>query len=279
MVRTPSPTARSPTCGPAWRSGTKTTPHVIFGLTNEPNAISTVQWFAAAQAAIDAIRAAGATNPIMVPGNGFSQPGTWNRTYYDCAVPRVSNAAGWAMLQDPLDNLVVSVHTYFDSDGGGNGIDIVHPHIIGQRLQPVVDWARARGLKVHLSEFGASSANPKAEAAVANAVAYMDANSDVVIGWAWWAYGPPDWWGGYQFTLCPTNDYTVDDPKMAWLAPHFGAPATPTLTTTHTARRRRTFWPLLTVSVSLVLLTALIGGSGSGARVRSAGLTGLPVRQ
>ena len=55
----------------------------------------------------------------------------------------------------------------------------------------------------------------------------MDANSDVMIGWAWWAYGPPAWWGGYQFTLCPTNNYTVDDPKMAWLVPHFGAPATP----------------------------------------------------
>ena len=149
----------------------------------------------------------------MVPGNGFSQPGTWNRTDYDCAVPRVSNAAGWARLRNTLDKLVVSVHTYFDSDGGGNGIDIVRPHIIGQRLQPVVDWARARGLKVHLSEFGASSANPKAEAAVANALTYMDANSDVVIGWAWWAYGPPDWWGGYQFTLCPTDDYTVDRPE------------------------------------------------------------------
>jgi endoglucanase len=236
--------------------------NVIFGLTNEPNAISTVQWFAAAQAAIDAIRAAGATNIIMVPGNGFSQPGSWNRTYYDSAVPRVSNAAGWAMLQDPLDNLVVSVHTYFDSDGGGNGIDIVHPEIIGQRLQPVVDWARARGIKVHLSEFGASSANPRAKEAVANALAYMDANADVVIGWAWWAYGPPDWWGHYQFTLCPKDDYTVDDPKMAWLAPHFGAPATPSLTAPHTAGRRRPFWPLLAASVSLVLLTALINGSG-----------------
>ena len=143
------------------------------------------------------------------------------------------------MLQDPLDNLVVSVHTYFDSDGGGNGIDIVHPNIIGQRLQPVVDWARARGLKVHLSEFGASSANPGAQAAVANAIAYMDANADVIIGWAWWAYGPPDWWGSYQFTLCPTNNYTVDDPKMAWLAPHFDAPAAPEFATRHTVRPRR----------------------------------------
>lgn len=233
---------------------------VIFGLMNEPNSISTVQWFAAAQAAIDAIRSTGATNLIMVPGNGFSQPGTWHRTYYDTAVPRVSNATAWQVLRDPLDNLVVSVHTYFDSDGGGNGIDIVHANIIGQRLRPVVDWARARGLKVHLSEFGASSANPGAQAAVANAIAYMDANADVIIGWAWWAYGPPDWWGSYQFTLCPTGNYTIDDPKMAWLAPHFAAPAAPEFAARHTVRPRRSYWPLVTVSVSLLMLTALVGG-------------------
>jgi endoglucanase len=232
---------------------------VIFGLMNEPNAISTVQWFAAAQAAIDAIRATGATNLIMVPGNGFSQPGTWNRTYYDSAVPRVSNAAAWTALRDPLDNIVVSVHTYFDSDGGGNGIDIVHPHIMEQRLQPVVDWARARGLKVHLSEFGAASTNPGAQAAVANAIAYMDANADVIIGWAWWAYGPPAWWGTYQFTLCPTENYTIDDPKMAWLAPHFSAPPGSAVMSRQTARRQPSFWPWVTVSVSLLLLTALIG--------------------
>ena len=94
---------------------------VILGLMNEPNNISTVQWFAAAQEAINAIRATGATNLIMVPGNGFSQPGAWNQTYYDTAVPQVSNAVGWAMLQDPLDNTVVSVHTYFDADGAAVG--------------------------------------------------------------------------------------------------------------------------------------------------------------
>ena len=202
---------------------------VLFGLMNEPNAMSTVQWFGAAQAAIDAIRATGATNMIMVPGNGFSQPSSWNDTWYDTAVAKVSNATGWATLQDPLNNTVVSVHTYFDADGGGGADDIADPDIIQQRLQPVVDWARAAGLKVHLSELGANAATPGAQAAVANAIAYMDANADVIIGWAWWAYGPPSWWGGYHFTLCPTANYTVDDPKMAWLEPHFEGPSAPTI--------------------------------------------------
>jgi endoglucanase len=204
---------------------------VIFGLTNEPNAISTMQWFAAAQAAIDAIRETGAANMIMVPGNWFSQPGSWNDTWYDTApMPKVSNADGWATLLDPLNNTIVSVHAYFDEEGGGRFEDIAGPDIIQQRLQPVVDWARARGLRVHLSEFGAK-ATPEAQAAVANAIAYMDANADVMIGWAWWAYGPPAGWSNYHFTLCPTTNYTVDDPKMAWLQPRFDGPSVPAVPT------------------------------------------------
>jgi endoglucanase len=203
---------------------------VILGLMNEPNAMSTMQWIAAAQAAIGAIRATGAANMIMVPGNGFSQPSSWNDTWYDTAtMPKVSNATGWTTLVDPLNNTVVSVHTYFNVDGGGGADDIVDPNIIGQRLQPVVDWARARGLKVHLSEFGANAATAGAQAAVANALDYIDANTDVMIGWAWWTYGPPPWWGGYRFTLCPKNNYTVDDPKMAWLEPRFDGPSAQTM--------------------------------------------------
>ena len=166
-------------------------PQVVFGLMNEPNAMSTMQWFAAAQAAIDAVRATGATNIILVPGNGFSQPSSWNDTWYDTAMPKVSNATGWATLQDPLNHIVVSVHTYFDADGGGGADDIAAADIIQQRLQPVVDWARVRGLKVHLSEFGANAATAGAQAAVANALDYIDANADAMIGWPGGRTGRP----------------------------------------------------------------------------------------
>ncbi len=46
--------------------------HVIFNLMNEPANMPTEQWFGAAQAAIDAIRNAGAKNLILVPGNGYT---------------------------------------------------------------------------------------------------------------------------------------------------------------------------------------------------------------
>ncbi len=206
----------------------KGNPKVMYGLSNEPHDMSTMQWYAGAQAAITAIRAAGATTPIFVAGNGWSQPGTWNSTSIDTAATKVSNATGWSTLVDPGKNLVVSVHTYFDAGGGGGADDIAGPDIIQTRLQPVVDWARAKGLKVHLSELGANSATAGSQAAVTNALKYMDANADVVLGWSWWSYGPPAWWSGYRFTLDPTSNYTVDNPKMAWLQPFFVASVQPT---------------------------------------------------
>jgi hypothetical protein len=157
----------------------------------------------------------------MVGGNGWTQPSTWNDTWYDTSGGKVSNATGWATLTDPLGSTIVSVHTYFDADGGGAGTDIASNDIIVQRLQPVVNWARSKGLKVHLSEFGASTNASGAQTAVSTTCDYIRNNSDVLIGWSWWAYGPPSWWGGYQFTLCPKSNYTVDDPKIAWLKPYF----------------------------------------------------------
>jgi endoglucanase len=83
------------------------------------------------------------------------------------------------------------VHTYFDTDGGGSGDDIVNPDIIGQRLESAVSWARACGVPLHLTEFGANQATQGAAQAVTNALAYLDANSDVITGWSWWTYGAP----------------------------------------------------------------------------------------
>ncbi len=201
----------------------KSNPRVALGLSNEPNNMSTTQWFSAAQTAITGIRSTGSTAMIFVDGNGFSAPQSWNDSWYDTATTKVSNATAWSSLNDPLKNLVVSVHCYFDAAGGGGANDVVSTNIMAQRLQPVVDWARTRGFKVHLSEFAASSATSTSAAAVASACSYIAANSDVMMGWAWWGYGPPAWWGGNTFTICPTNNYVTDNVKISWLKP-FMAP-------------------------------------------------------
>lgn len=106
-------------------------------------------------------------------------------------------------MQDPAKNLVASIHVYLDTNASGSGDDIVSPTIGVERLTKVVNWAKSNGVKLHLSEIGANATNPAAKLAVQNLLNYIQSNNTTVIGWSWWAYGPPSWWGGYKFTLSP----------------------------------------------------------------------------
>ncbi len=227
--------------------------HVMYGLGNEPHAMSTLQWFTSAQAAITGIRSTGSTQMIFVPGNGWTGASTWSSTSPDTGNPQISNANAFLALNDPAKNLVASVHLYLDANGGGGAPDIVSPTIGVERLTNVVIWAKANNVKVHMSEIGAfywadskkTVVNTAAQVALKNLFDYIQANNTVVIGWSWWAYGPPTWWATNSLYIGPPMvngqpDYTKDDPKMAWLAPYLIQPApgipapTPTPTPTVT---------------------------------------------
>src|SRR5262249_9730094 len=58
---------------------------VVFGLMNEPNTMPTETWVTAANAAIAAIRTAGAPNLITVPGNGWTGAWSWTMNDYGTA--------------------------------------------------------------------------------------------------------------------------------------------------------------------------------------------------
>src|SRR5205814_466607 len=55
---------------------------VVFGVMNEPNSMSTELWLADANAAIAAIRQAGATQLILVPGNAWTGAHSWFANSY-----------------------------------------------------------------------------------------------------------------------------------------------------------------------------------------------------
>lgn len=201
----------------------KTNPNVMFGIMNEPTNIPTLTWFTAAQKIINAIRAQGANQKICMPGNYFSGAGSWTYTgsMYDTGTTKRSNAYGWENangtgkpLVDPAMNTCVQVHLYFDQNSGGGDNTIANDAIGATRLADVVTWARKRGLQVMVGEIGLSAANAIAPATWQKTVDYMKANSDVIIGYQFWAYGPPTWWGSYRFTLCPKSNYTVDSAQM-----------------------------------------------------------------
>lgn len=193
----------------------KDNPKVQFGLVNEPRHLPTETWAAAAQAAIDAIRATGATQLITVPGNGYTGAWSWfESTWYG-----TPNAQVMGQVRDPLDHMVYEVHQYFDKDGSGTSTACVSPEIGAERLKRFTAWLREHKRRALLGELG-GGANAVCEQAVTGALAHLQANADVWTGWLWWAGGPT--WGDYFLSLEPTADGR-DRPQMRWLAPFLPA--------------------------------------------------------
>lgn len=197
----------------------RTNDHVIFGLMNEPNTMPTETWRDAANAAINAIRVAGATNLILVPGNAWTGAHSWNDNWYG-----TPNATVMLTITDPANNYAFDVHQYLDSDSSGTSSQCVSTTIGPQRLANFTAWCRNHGRRGFLGEVGVST-NATCLQALDNLLAYVKTNADVWLGWTYWAAGP--WWGEYMFTLEPING-TTDRPQMNILENHIPIPA-PTL--------------------------------------------------
>lgn len=181
----------------------RTAPNVVFGLMNEPNKQSAAEWLAGANAAVAAIRKAGARQLVLVPGSYWDGAATWTNT---------DNAKVMTGLKDPANNVVFEVHQYLDPDNSGTSPAVV-PGKGKASLAAFTAWARSHRVRAFLGEFGFAAA-PDAMAEGHDLLAFMAANRDVWRGWTYWAGGP--WWGDYMFSVEPKN--SVDKPQMSVLA-------------------------------------------------------------
>jgi len=205
----------------------RTNNHVIFGLMNEPNTMVTETWRDAANMAIVAIRATGATNLILVPGNAWTGAHSWAQNWYG-----TPNATVMLTITDSGNNFAFDVHQYLDSDSSGTSTNIVDATIGATRLAGFTQWLKDNNRKGFLGEFAAANATIGGgigDEAISNMLTHVQSNSAVWLGWTWWAAGP--WWGEYLFTLEPTGGST-DRPAMSALTNFFSttvaAPAAPT---------------------------------------------------
>ena len=184
--------------------------HVIFGLMNEPHDIATEQWESAAQAAINAIRATKATNLILVPGNGWTGAHSWSDNYYG-----TPSSVVMLKITDPGNNYAFEVHQYLDSDNSGTHTSCVSATYGSAAMANFTAWLRANGKRGFLGEFAGAN-NGTCLAAINDQITYLESNSDVYLGWAWWAAGP--WWGSYMYSIESTN--TGNAPIMSLLSEH-----------------------------------------------------------
>ncbi len=181
---------------------------VIFGLMNEPNGLPTETWLEAANAGIAAIREAGARNLILVPGNGWSSARSWVEGDYG-----TPNGEVMLKVEDPAENFAYDVHQYFNSDFTGTSADCQSVDIGISTLTPVTQWAKQHGKRVFLGEIGVGAGATCLEA-LDRTLGFMNANSDVWLGWTYWAGGA--WWPKDYFTsVQPLSG--KDRPQMAVL--------------------------------------------------------------
>lgn len=188
---------------------------VIFGLMNEPHDMGATDWAGIAQAGINAIRAAGAKNLILVPGTAWSGAHSWTNL---AAGRGTSNGDALAKLRDPANQMVFEAHQYLDRDSSGTKPECGKNEEVGvRRLEGFTRWLRENGKTGFLGEFGAST-DPACLAALDRMLAYLQANGDVWRGWSYWAAGR--WWPPtYMFNVQPDKEGN-DKPQMAVLSRH-----------------------------------------------------------
>ncbi|KAG6860244.1 Manganese dependent endoglucanase Eg5A [Termitomyces sp. Mi166 len=199
----------------------KNNPKIIFGLMNEPHDLSVSTWVTSVQAAVNAIRAAGATSQYYALTHEGS---SWSSAQ---ALPSEAGPA-LAQVTDPAggksklifdgeytDHYLVStegllaclVHKYLDSDNSGTHADCTTSNV--DVLTTLLAWLKANGNRqALLSETGGgntqscytNSKSLKAE------LAYVKVNSANLVGFTVWSAGSFD--TTYVLTLTPNADGT-----------------------------------------------------------------------
>jgi endoglucanase len=168
-------------------------PRVIFGLMNEPHDMPDITlWAASCQAAVTAIRQAGATSQmILLPGNHWASAGWFLIDGSAAALSQVTNPDG------SKTNLVFDLHKYLDFDNSGTHTDCVTNNI-DDAFGPVATWLRQEGRQALLSETH-SGVNAPCFEFFCQQTQFMDENSDVYLGYVLWAGGSFD--SSYPFSL------------------------------------------------------------------------------
>lgn len=159
---------------------------VMFGLMNEPHDMPTTLVLANDQAAVDAIRASGARNLILVPGNQWTGGHSWTENWGGDLLP---NSDYMYQINDSANNFVMDIHEYLDEDFSGTHTECTQP--FDTNMEPLTAWLKLHGLKAMVTEFGGSNTTACATM-LTDALNYMSGNAEY-IGWTAWAAGP--FWG------------------------------------------------------------------------------------
>lgn len=174
---------------------------ILFGVMNEPHDLTVTTWATSVQAAVTAIRNAGATSQlILLPGTQYTSAGAFISTGSAAALLGVTNPDG------TTTGLIFDVHKYLDSDNSGGGADCVTNNI-ADAFQPLATWLNSVGRQAILTETGGPNTSNCATY-LCQEIAFLNANSNVYIGYVGWAAGSFSA-STYALTETPTDNNGV----------------------------------------------------------------------
>ncbi|KAG5927753.1 hypothetical protein E4U42_001840 [Claviceps africana] len=178
---------------------------IIFGIMNEPHDLDVQLWAKSCQAAVTAIRNAGATSQIiLLPGNNFTSAGEFVSGGSAEALAAITNPDG------STDNLVMDLHKYLDTDNSGSHAECVTNNTAA--FQTISDWLRTNKRVGIISETGASMA-PSCMTKFCEQNEFIAKNDDVLIGFVAWGAGGFD--ETYILTIMPSKlEDTWTDNKL-----------------------------------------------------------------
>ncbi|KAJ3935762.1 MAG: endoglucanase [Lentinula lateritia] len=174
---------------------------IIFGVMNEPHDIPDINlWAGSVQAAVTAIRNAGATKQlILLPGNNWTSAETF-----------VSNGSGPALLtvtnpDGSTTGLIFDVHKYLDFDNSGTNEECVTNNI-DSSWAPLATWLRENGRQAFNTETGGGNVASCVQY-MCQQIAYQAQNADVFLGYVGWAAG--NFYPTYVLGEAPTQSGTT----------------------------------------------------------------------
>lgn len=166
---------------------------VGYDLMNEPHDMGgDSTWPSAAQAAVDAIRAADVTHYVFVEGDNWATADTW----------LMANNANLD-INDPTGLIVYEAHQYFDRNSsatysGSYDKDGGYSRIGVDRLQPFTTWLNQHHHRGWLGEYGVPDNDHRWLTVLDNLLATMRQQG---IWGTYWAGGP--WWGDNRLSCEP----------------------------------------------------------------------------
>lgn len=123
---------------------------IVFGLMNEPHDLDIQIWAKTCQAAVTAIREAGAASQmILLPGTNFDSAATLVSTGSAAALLELTNPDG------STDGLIFDIHKYLDENNSGTHEECVFDNV--DAFNELADWLRENKRQGLVSETGASN--------------------------------------------------------------------------------------------------------------------------